>query len=209
MSLEDFMKEEEDAPVMKERKLDIPEEIEWIQDDKLRAGVEHMLNLYSLYLEMPASLSGKYHLGDTLISHSVRAMHFARLMCKEFAIEGLARDEVMAATMIHDIGKCKIVTKKYSKGRYLYDSPTGKWWMSGGTKLWEHPFVGKDMVMLEIRFPMESRVRIAGMVEKHMSHWCKEPIMPETLQERIVALSDFLAAGKEVKIAPLDFEVRP
>lgn len=72
---------------------------------------KQILDEFPIHRELPASISGKHHIGETLREHLEIAVNVMKHLCDEFNIHGSDRDMLLAATWLHDIGSCLICQK--------------------------------------------------------------------------------------------------
>lgn len=170
-------------------------ELEWIKNVATRAEVESILLKYPDYLEQPASVSGKYHVGDTMRDHVRQALYWAKEMVREFKIPEEDSDIIYAALILHDIGKVKGIQRgKVSGAGWKYFEATG--WSGNWNKQRWHPKIGANIVLSST---LQRKEEIAEMVRAHMSHWIGQGV-PETFYQRLVALADYLSAQEHCTI---------
>lgn len=169
------------------------EELGRITDKTIRNGTKEILDKYPDYFDQPASVSGKYHSGDTRLTHIQKALYIIKLICEEFQIVGIHRDKLISAMILHDIGYVLILKKGNIPGLKYYDT-TG--WSTGDQ--YEHPKMGFTIVM-DSNIPYSHKVDIANMVFRHMSHWYHNAPLPKTEDEEWIALADYLSSRSDLK----------
>jgi len=160
--------------------------LSWIDRGKptsLQSMVEAVLQeVWHTFHKISASKTGRYHPKESnyrpygLINHTIRVLWLAKELCREEGLNADDTDEVLAAAILHDIGKIHY----YNSGWGHIDH--GK---LGAQKLEEHN-LPKTVVQ---------------MVECHMAHWEGKELT--TIQDRILAYADYLASRKEVRIEGL------
>lgn len=154
-----------------------------------------ILEDFPIHKEMPASISGKYHLGETSRRHLVYAVNIMEHLCKEFKIESEDRDMLLGATWLHDVGLYVITIKgKVEASGWMYFEKTG---YSRNKDLWLlHPIIGAQILE---KYEMPQLKEIQKLVSVHMSHWFPQRPQPETFYERLICIADYLASIRNVK----------
>jgi response regulator RpfG family c-di-GMP phosphodiesterase len=149
----------------------------------------------------PCSITGKYHKKEpTMEIHIQRCCYFAKELCREFDMNKEDGDIILAATILHDIGLAKITYSgihpwKTFPGEHGWNYyPETDWSRLGDGN--DHPKLGGEIIR---KLEMPFRDEIARAVERHMDHWVPGP-RAESLLERIVAISDYLASRNEITI---------
>ena len=170
---------------------------------KLEDIAREILKKYPIYKQMKASISGKHHIGETQKEHLDLAYNIACHLCKEFNVTGNARDKILCAILLHDIG-LYVITKKGKvniKG-WDYFPETGYSRNYDLMKL--HPVIGAviaDRELKEYGVSDTERGYIKRCIASHMSHWYKDtcPEPDGTLEVYIVCTSDYIASkGKAI-----------
>jgi len=166
-----------------------------IKTESIYNGVKKLLIEYQEELQwMPTSSSGDYHNHEPLlISHIENCMKFARLVAREFNMDGASRDVFFAAIILHDIGKCKTTFKHPVMGSKIH------WHEKFQRHIWtndqyDHALWG-GMIIRSADFMCCEL--IAELVESHMSHWRRKNPQPKDFLQRMVALCDYLATHVE------------
>lgn len=174
-----------------------------IENLKMKAGVKKIIKEHRKVInELPASISGKYHAGETLEDHIRETAYFTELTSDEFRLTADLRDTLMAAAILHDIGNCTI-SKKGEYKHYQYYEKTG-WSRKSGEDYAIHPILSAQVIGMN-PFPGSAEVQV--LVMTHMSHWSEKTCpKPEMLNATLAALNrflcmaDYLASRSEVKI---------
>jgi hypothetical protein len=177
-------------------------ELGYIKCPDITKFVEHCLRLAPLYFwEKPSSSTGKYHPPQSngaggLVRHTQAATYFATAFCRTFSIEGRAADQVVAATILHDLckyglGGGKHTTKTHDKESADYVLACGKSYLA---------YIDVDCGT----FCMADLLEICKAIAFHMGPWCvhdrKKPFSAFTPAEMVVHISDMASAQKEVGI---------
>jgi response regulator RpfG family c-di-GMP phosphodiesterase len=154
--------------------------------------------------EQPASLSGKFHNGETLEKHLIHTCYIADELTIEFNLSDEEYDIVMAACMLHDIGSTVVASKEKDPKQYqrLYD--TGYYRSKEGYEL--HANIGAAMIgsyIVNNKTFSAKMFRIKKLVEIHMSHWLNKDFYPNDLLETIICTADFIATRPNIKIEGL------
>lgn len=160
-------------------------------DGKITIIARKILSEYPIMKEMPASLSGKYHIGETQEEHINLAVNVMKELCREFNIKGEDRDMLIAATYLHDIG-LYIITQKgestVSDSHYYKDSG----WSRSHTLMRLHPIIGAKLLD---KYVIPRKKDIKRLISVHMSHWYKDGCpQPETFYERLICIADYVAS---------------
>jgi len=163
---------------------DLRPAIENIQELSIRKLVYDTLRLVKEFFET-APASFEHHSEDErrpggLILHTLRAAKIAEMLLERANIKRgtLEWDCVIAAVILHDIGKAIIYSIEDEKVRRL---------LSPG-----HTAVGAALV---VKYHMNNSYadRIAQLIRSHMSHWFPWEAQPDDELGRIVADADYLA----------------
>jgi len=119
-----------------------------------------------------------------LAQHTLRVTAMGAALCDKFNVQGEARDEIVAALVVHDIEKGGIPWNGYAKDH----APLGERFLE---RVWADE-------------PDRARVdRIAHLVGMHKAQWnAPQPTPPTTLAEQIVSYADFLPNLDDVYFTP-------
>jgi 23S rRNA maturation-related 3'-5' exoribonuclease YhaM len=177
-------------------------ELDLIKDDGVRQFTEFALNKAPTYFwVVPSSSTGKYHPSQSngkggLVRHTRSAVYFAAdRLCRAYNVEGLDRDVVISAVLLHDLVKYgqpmqKYTTKDHDKtgADYIYAL------YKGLAEKGEAEEISKDTVG-----------SICKAVAFHFGRWTTEGRAKQfpqdyTVLETIVHLADMVSAGKEVNL---------
>jgi putative nucleotidyltransferase with HDIG domain len=148
--------------------------------DELREKVRAVLEpIWSEFVEIPASKTGKYHPDVSnlrpygLVNHTLRVIWFCERFAEEEKLDNTSRAEIAAAAILHDIGKI------------YYHKPGG---------CGDHGIDGSEMAR-----KAGLNMNICEMIRNHMAHWEGKPL--NNVYQRILAYADYLASRKEIAIA--------
>ena len=173
-----------------------------IRDSELRKLTISLLSKYKETLSiLPASISGKYHLGETAQGHIMRVVWFAKRIIEEFDLSQGESDILLSSAVLHDIGYCVITTKeRIDESQIKYK--TG--WYRSVNKAKYHPIISMSMIKIEaLKQKVETNplvVKVILIVSSHMSHWSSVCPKPTDDLAKYLALADYLASRKEIKI---------
>lgn len=169
-------------------------ELKLIKNDEIRNfAYETLRNTPDYFYVGQASSTGKYHPKCTLregglLIHVKRAVHVANRLCDGWGVEGLDRDIVLCATLLHDIAK---TGRDASYDDYLNHPINAK-------KYFADTLLNKEILMT-----------IDDCIRYHMGLWTpasiKKPLDMYTLLELLVYTSDYIATTKTLE-TPVDNE---
>jgi len=148
-----------------------------------------ILNEYAVSENMPASISGKHHIGETRTEHLQLAVNVMSHLCNEFNIHGEDRDMLIASTYLHDIGIYVISSNKKVHIPGWKEYETG--WSRHGALMQLHPLIGSAVLEM---YDIPRKKEIQRLVSIHMSHWYKMCPQPETLYEYLICTADYIAS---------------
>ena len=169
------------------------ENIDSLKVEKIKNFVIELLkNCSDMNATEPASSTGKYHpvadLGNKgLIRHSKLVAKLTDIMCKSIPYydDELHHDIIIAAALIHDMGK--------------FDESFGKYSNIA------HPVYLADKIRKMNTDNDVDIEKIATIVETHMSRWndisrkpfngMKEMPLPQSLEQYIVVFADLISAN--------------
>lgn len=135
-----------------------------------------------------ASSTGKYHPACTckdggLVVHVKRAVYITNRLCGGWGLEGLDKDIVLAATILHDIAKVGQGSGPYAD--YV-----------------NHPINAINYLDQTVDIPAEVYTKVYDCIRFHMGLWTpesiKKPIKDYTLLELIVYTADYMATTKDL-----------
>ena len=169
----------------------LEKEINLIGNKEMQDGVRAIIEQYEEWVgSCPPSPSGKYHTHEnTMEEHIQDTVTCALDVAKEFKIQGTDFDILIAACILHDIGRVKTTCLGESKerGNWKYYPKTG-WSQKDYGK--NHPFDSNDIIK---NMPFEHSDRVRDLVKCHMSHWLAYAPQPNNLLEYAMCMSDYLA----------------
>ena len=149
-----------------------------------------ILENYPIYKTLPASISGKYHIGETQQQHVQNAVNVMKHLCDEFAINEHDRDLLIGATYLHDIG-LYIITKKGKTDiigwKYYEETDYSRHHALAAL----HPIIGAALLD---NYNMPRKEEVKRLVAVHMSHWLPMCPQPETFYERLICIADYVAS---------------
>lgn len=143
--------------------------------------------------KQPASLSGKYHHGETMQEHLEESVNVMEYLCDAFDIAGENREVLIASTWLHDIGKLCLAQKRKIQNKLWKNYPCGYSRMDCLMKI--HPIIS-DILLDE--FSIGRKNDIKRLVSVHMGHWYKNRYIPKPTQldEFLIIIADYLANRK-------------
>lgn len=137
----------------------------------------------------PASISGRYHVNETIRQHLESTVSVMKHLCEEFNIQGSDKDMLIACAYLHDLG-IYIITLKQK-----IEHPKWEYYESGYSKpkslMKLHPIISAQILE---EYDIDRKAEIQRIVATHMSHWYKHCPQPENLFEYLLCASDFIAS---------------
>ena len=156
---------------------------------------KQILDQFPIHLDLPASLSGHFHIGETNRQHIENTASIMRHLCDEFKIEDSDRDMLIAAAYLHDIGYYVISRKgKVDEPGWKYYPNCDYSRIESQSKI--HALIGAAIIKDCIDLPR--REEIARLVSVHMSHWHKMCPQPNNLYEYLLCTADYLASRNNI-----------
>lgn len=158
-------------------------------------------NLGSLK-ELPASISGHWHLGETLEEHIDRCCWFAVQIITNMGLSNEDADVLLFATLTHDISKPYNTRKERNPNDFqrLYQDM----WNRGQVSEYYHGTLSAWVIG---KYALENNVvdnpvvyRASNAVAAHMSHWVSEASQPRTDVEKYLCLCDYFGSRKEIQL---------
>ena len=162
---------------------------------KIENQAKKILSNYPIIKELPCSLSGRYHIGETAQEHLERTANIMRHLCDEFGVKEHDRDMLIAAAYLHDIG-LYIITKKgkVDEPGWKYHKETNFSRLDSLMRL--HPLLGAA-ILEDCRLGRKKDIQ--RLVSVHMSHWyhrfCPQP---KGLYEYMICTADYFASRKNI-----------
>lgn len=179
---------------------------------KITEQAKKILKQFPIIEELPASISGKYHLGETAREHVERCASIVRHLCDEFKINEEDADMLIACAYLHDLGTYLISAKGevYTlnpklKGNtldpiiigkikhYKYFERTGFSKLNYLNKL--HPIISAEILEY---FEIDRKKEIQEIIITHMSHWYPNCPQPETFYQQLLCIADYLSTRKDL-----------
>lgn len=139
----------------------------------------------------PASISGKFHIGETIMEHLERTASVMRHLCDGMNIRGEDRDMLIACAYLHDLGKLPITLKGEIKASgWRYHEASG--WSRIDEFMKVHGILSA-MVLDNYRIPR--REEIKRIISTHMGYWYANNYnpRPHNLFEYLMVEADYLA----------------
>lgn len=162
--------------------------------NKITKRALEILSDFKDELKQPASLSGKYHRGETMDEHLKRCANIMQHLCDAFNIHGEDRDMLIAASLLHDIGKFVLAIRKNINRKFWNNHPTG--WSRVDLLMQLHPVIG-DLILDNYKIARKNEIK--RLIAVHMAHWYKNDYVkrPKCLYEYLIVLADYLASRKQ------------
>ena len=161
---------------------------------KIEEQAKQILEKFPQIKTQPASISGKYHLGETLLEHLERCASIMRHLCDAFNIKDSDRDMLIACAYLHDLGLCLItfredeITVKEGWDRFH----TG--WVRSRALMVLHPLISASLLD---EYEIARKEDIKKIISSHMAHWYKLTPQPTTFYQQLLVIADYLASRKE------------
>ena len=138
----------------------------------------------------PASISGKYHIGETVREHLELTANVMRHLCNEFNIHGGDRDMLIACSYLHDLALYVITRKgEVDEEGWKYYPKTG--WSRLSCAMKKHGSLSAELIDM---YAIERSEIIKDIVKTHMSHWYKDEPQPKTFYQRLLCIADYVAS---------------
>lgn len=167
-----------------ERKFNLDEELEQIEDPSIRLFVTKALERVPDYFwHVPASASGRFHPLDTLgegglVLHTRRAVYLATEIAKVFKIDGAKLDVLRAAAILHDSFKNGLVDEDRTEA--------------------DHPLIVRHQLK-DLASETPYFDEIMNAIECHQGLWGPQPLrMPKKPLEWSLHIADFIASRTAV-----------
>lgn len=161
---------------------------------KIIEMAKEILKDFPIYEKLPASISGKHHVGETAKQHVETAVNVMKHLCDEFNIHGVEKEMLIAATYLHDIGIYAITVKgKIDIPGWKYYEETDYSRCPALMQL--HPLVSASLLnRYKDKFDESMLLVLKRLVSIHMSHWYPMCPQPETLDEYLICTADYVAS---------------
>lgn len=145
---------------------------------------------FPIIKEMPASISGHFHIGETAIQHAENTVIIMKHLCDEFKIKKDDREMLIASAWLHDIGLCVITKKgKVTDPGWKYFQETGYSRIISLARI--HPIISASIIE-DYRIPRKQEIK--RLVSIHMNKWYSMTPRPENRYEDLLCIADYLAS---------------
>lgn len=167
----------------------------------VRIGTKKLLSIYESSLEwIPASVSGKYHQHQPLlIDHIEDCFVFARSLADAFNLQQVERSVLYSAVILHDIGKCNIISQTALRGDGRWKSyQDGEYYRN--VDGYDHALLSQAIIA---RHKFQFSPWIGALTACHGGHWYKNLPQPRDLLGYLMVSIDYLSShvvsdGEEV-----------
>jgi len=152
------------------------------------------------FLDQPASLSGRFHLGETMGEHMDECVRIIGVLAVGMGVKLKAEiDLLCAAAYLHDVGKALISAKGNVKEKgWRYFKTTG--WSRRDDFMCIHPTL--SAAVLDRFDNLERKEELKKLVSIHMGHWYKRTPKPSELYEYLLVLADYLSCTCDFRSIP-------
>lgn len=157
---------------------------------KLEDRAKEILNDFPIIKEMPASLSGRFHIGETAYQHLENTANVMRHLCDEFKIPDEDRDMLIAVAYLHDIGLA-VITEKGKVLKPGWISPEGINYSRIDSLCRIHPMISASIIE---GYSIGRKTEIKRLVSVHMSYWYTMTPKPNGRYEDLICIADYLAS---------------
>lgn len=139
--------------------------------------------------EVPASLSGRFHGGESMEQHIRTAVSIVNHLCDCYGVPEEDRDLCVAGAVLHDMGKFVISTpsKMMIKG-WRYYPQTDYSRIEGLMKI--HGPVGAAVLD---DYKIDRQDELKAIVASHMHRFSPDAPQPTTLYQHIVCMADYIS----------------
>ena len=162
-----------------------------VEYGKIEKQAKAILSNFPQIVEQPASLSGRFHLGESVAEHLRRTANIMKHLCDAMGVHGSDRDMLIACAYLHDLGIYVIVMK----GKITY--PTWEYHETGWSRIETlmkiHPIISSAILD---EFTIDRKNDIKNIIITHMGHWYKNTPRPKNLYQYMLVMADFLANRK-------------
>lgn len=159
-------------------------------EGKLEKTAKYILSHYPILEEMPASISGKFHIGETAMQHYENTAIIMRHLCDEFKINKQDRDMLIASAYLHDVGLALITKKGEVKDPgWIYYPETGFSRLQMYSRV--HPYLSACVIE---EYYIGRKEELKRLVSVHMSQWYQMTPRPKGRYEDLLCIADYLAS---------------
>ena len=162
-----------------------------MEENRIEKRAKEILQDFPQIKEQPASISGKFHIGETIEEHLERCASVMRHLCDGMNIRGEDRDMLIACAYLHDLGKLPITVKGcLNDGGWRYHEKSNYSRIDEFMKV--HGILSA-MVLDNYRIPR--REEIKRIIAVHMGWWYANNYnpRPNNLYEYLMVEADYLA----------------
>jgi hypothetical protein len=168
---------------------------DWQGDNTTKGRIEkkalEILEDFPQIKDQPASISGKFHLGETIEQHLERTASIMRHLCDGMNIHGENRDMLIACAYLHDLGIYTITKKgEVDHPSWKYHEKSG--WSRIDYLMPIHPVIS-TMILEKYHIPRKRDIQ--RIISTHMGYWYANDYnpRPKTLFEYLMVEADYLA----------------
>jgi putative nucleotidyltransferase with HDIG domain len=169
--------------------------IKEVTPGRIEFRAKEILQEFPQILVQPASLSGEFHCGETVMQHLERCASIMRHLCDGMNIHGEDRDMLIACAYLHDLGIYSISKQeKIELPNWIYHEKTG--WSRIDTLMAIHPIM--SAIILN-QYVIPRRKEIQQIISTHMGYWYANHYnpRPQTLYEYLMVEADYLSTRSD------------
>lgn len=164
-------------------------------EGKIEQRAKEILKDFPQIKTQPASLSGVFHLGETVEQHLERCASVMRHLCDGMNIHGEDRDMLIACAYLHDLGIYTISKQgQVNINGWTYHTATN--WSRIDSLMPVHPLLSA-MALEQYTIPRKKEIQ--RIISTHMGYWYKNDYnpRPSNLYEYLMVEADYLATRKD------------
>lgn len=161
-----------------------------MEKNKIEKRALEILKDFPIIKNMPAMISGRFHIGETALKHAENVVIIMKHLCDEFKIKKEDRDMLIATAYLHDIGQCVITKKgKVNDVGWKYYKETGYSRIHSLARI--HPIISASIIE-DYHIPRKEEIKRLVLV--HMSYWYRMTPKPKNRYEDLICIADYLAS---------------
>jgi len=164
---------------------------------KIEQQAKQILKNFPQIDVQPASISGKYHWGETCRDHLEACASVMRHLCDAFNIKGSDRDMLIACAYLHDLGLYLITFRENEitvrEGWKKFD--TG--WVRSRALMILHPLISAAILD---EYEIDRKEDIKKIISSHMGHWYKLTPQPISFYQKLLVIADYLASREKEEL---------
>jgi len=173
---------------------------------KIEQQAKQILKNFPQIDVQPASISGKYHWGETCREHLEACASVMRHLCDAFNIKGSDRDMLVACAYLHDLGLFLITLPAsiFRSGENSFYVPqgwkyfnTGDGWLRSRALMILHPLISAAMLD---EYEIDRKEEIKEIISSHMGHWYKLTPQPTSFYQKLLVIADYLASREKEEL---------